>query len=104
MADSVEPIRYAVPPGRLIRKELAARGWSQQMLATKMKRPYQAVNEIINERKAITADTAIDLGKAFGTSAKFWMNLQTAYDLYREATRRNEKATSVAGRTGDRSD
>jgi HTH-type transcriptional regulator/antitoxin HigA len=95
MANEVEPIRYAVPPGRLIRKELAARGWSQQKLAAKMKRPYQAVNEIINERKAITADTAIDLGRAFGTSAKLWMNLQAAYELYQAAARRKERVKSV---------
>jgi HTH-type transcriptional regulator/antitoxin HigA len=95
MATERGPIRKAFPPGRLIRKELAARGWTQQKLASKMGRPYQAVNEIINERKAVTADTAIELAKAFRTSAAYWMNLQSAYDLYKATERRKERAESV---------
>jgi len=53
-----------------------------------MGRPCQALNAIINGHKTITADTAIELGDAFGTSAVYWLNLQTAYQLYLAHLRR----------------
>jgi addiction module HigA family antidote len=43
--------------------------------------PATRIAEIVNERRAITADTAIRLGRYFKTTARFWLNLQTAYDL-----------------------
>jgi HTH-type transcriptional regulator/antitoxin HigA len=89
MATNPNPIRFAVPPGYFIREELEARGWSQETLAAKMRRPYQAVNAIINGHKTITADTAIELGDAFGTSAMYWMNLQTAYQLYKASQKKS---------------
>jgi HTH-type transcriptional regulator/antitoxin HigA len=82
MSAKHEPIRYAVAPGELIREELETRAWTQGELAAKLGRPYQAVNAIVNGHKAITADTAIELGEAFGTSAVYWLNLQSAYQLY----------------------
>jgi HTH-type transcriptional regulator/antitoxin HigA len=92
MARETTPIRYAVAPGRFIRKELAARGWTQQKLAAKMGRPYQVVNEIVNERKAITAETAIELGKAFRTPASYWMHLQSDYELYKASQKQRDAA------------
>ena len=53
-----------------------------------MGRPLQALNAIINGHKIITADTAIELGDAFGTSAVYWMNLQTAHQLYKAAEKK----------------
>ena len=88
MATKQTPIRFAVPPGEIIREELEARGWSQEKLAAEMGRPYQALNAIINGHKKITADTAIDLGDAFGTSAVYWMNLEAAYQLYKAYQKR----------------
>jgi HTH-type transcriptional regulator / antitoxin HigA len=88
MATKQTPIRFAVPPGYFIREELVARGWSQERLAAKMGRPYQALNAIINGHKIITADTALELSDAFGTSAVYWMNLQTAYQLYKAAQKK----------------
>ncbi len=73
----------AFAPGEYIREELEARGWSQLDLAEILGRPTQAVNEIINGKRAITPDTARSLSEAFGTSAQLWMNLQSAYDLAR---------------------
>jgi HTH-type transcriptional regulator/antitoxin HigA len=73
----------AFTPGEYIAEELEARGWSQLDLADILGRPAQAVNEIINAKRAITADTARGLAEAFGTSAQLWMNLQSAYDLAR---------------------
>jgi HTH-type transcriptional regulator / antitoxin HigA len=68
-------------PGEFIREELEARGWSQSALAKILGRPLQAVNEIVNGKKAITARTAAELGAAFGTSAEYWLNLETAWQL-----------------------
>ena len=81
-------IRHAVAPGHFIREELQARGSSQETLAAKMDRPYQTVNGIINGHKRITAETAIELGAAFGTSAIMWLNLESAYQLYKASQKK----------------
>ena len=78
------------PPGEFLREELAARGWTQADLAERTGRPLRSINEIINGKKAITAETAIGLGDAFGTSAEYWMNLEGAYRLH-VARRRKRK-------------
>jgi HTH-type transcriptional regulator / antitoxin HigA len=69
------------PPGEFLRDELDARGWTQADLAAILRRPPQVVNEIITGRKAITPETAHGLAAALGTSADFWMNLESAYRL-----------------------
>ena len=69
------------PPGEFIREELEARGWTQSDLAKILGRPPQVINEIVNGRKRITAETAKQIGKAFGTPAELWINLETAYRL-----------------------
>lgn len=87
-----EPIRpaRAVAPGRIILRELEARGWSQQDLAAIMGRPEQAISEIIRAKKQITAETALQLAKAFGTSPDFWLNLEMQYQLYQVKTENHE--------------
>jgi HTH-type transcriptional regulator / antitoxin HigA len=70
-----------VSPGEILRDELEARGWTQKELAKKIRRPAQAVNEIVTGRKQITADTALAFADAMGTSAEFWMNLEVSYRL-----------------------
>ena len=57
------------PPGDFLREELETRGWTQADLAELMGRPLRSINEIINGKKSITAETAIGLGHALGTSA-----------------------------------
>jgi HTH-type transcriptional regulator/antitoxin HigA len=69
------------PPGDFIREELEARGWKQTDLARIMGRPVQAVNEIVNGKKRLTAETAKELGLAFGTGPEFWLNFENAYRL-----------------------
>ena len=69
------------PPGEFIREELQERGWTQADLARILGRPLSAVNQIINGKKAITADTARQLSEAFGTSAQLWLNLEATYRL-----------------------
>jgi HTH-type transcriptional regulator/antitoxin HigA len=70
-------------PGEYLRDELAARGWTQSRFAEIIGRPLPTVNGIINGKISITAQTAKELGAAFGTSAEMWMNMQIAYDLFR---------------------
>jgi addiction module HigA family antidote len=69
------------PPGDYIREELEARGWTQGELAEIIGRSQPAVNEMITGKRGITAETALALSAAFGTSPEFWMNLQMAYAL-----------------------
>ncbi len=56
-------------------------GLSQNALARGLHVTPRRINEIVNQKRAITADTALRLGKFFGNSAEFWMNLQNRYDL-----------------------
>jgi HTH-type transcriptional regulator/antitoxin HigA len=69
------------PPGDFVREELEARRWTQGDLASVIGRPVQVVNEIVNGRKGITAQTAKQLAAAFGTSAELWLNLESTYRL-----------------------
>ena len=78
------------PPGEFLREELETRGWTQADLAEFMGRPLRSINEIINGKKAITAETAIGLGEAFGTSAEYWMNLESAFRLHVARRQRRE--------------
>ncbi len=80
-----------VSPGQVISKELEARGWTQRDLAAIMRRPYQAINEIIKGSKQITPDTARELAKTFGTSMEFWMNLEANYRLFLATQEDKEK-------------
>ncbi len=83
-----------IQPGRVLARELDARGWTQKDLATIIGRPVQAINEIIKGTKRITPETALALADAFGTTAKFWLNLEANYRL--NLARRDQKATEVA--------
>ena len=78
----------AFHPGEFIREEIDERGMSQRELARLMGRPYQTVNEIVNGRKAITAETALDLERVFGGNAETWLNLQMTFDLITARQRR----------------
>lgn len=73
-------------PGEFLREELEARGWTQTELAEILGRPTRLVNEIISGKKAITPETAIQLGNAFGTGPELWMNLESQYQLSKVAT------------------
>ena len=56
-------------------------GIPQNKLAVSIGVPPRRINEIVHGKRGITADTALRLGKLFGTTAQFWLNLQTLYDL-----------------------
>jgi len=75
-----------VTPGEILEKEfLEPLNISQNELAKRMNVPRMRISQIVRGQRAITAETAIKLAKALGTSAQFWMNLQTAHDLAKEA-------------------
>ena len=57
-------------------------GLTQRELAYEIRVPYQWVNDLINGRRGVTPSTALRLGKFFGMSASFWMNLQLRWDLH----------------------
>jgi addiction module HigA family antidote len=71
----------AVPPGELLAEELEARGMTQRELADRTGRPGQKISEIINGKKSITYDTALELEKVLGIPAHFWVNLEASYQL-----------------------
>lgn len=71
-----------IHPGEVLDQEfLRPMGLSQNALARAMEVPPRRINEIVLGKRAITADTALRLARAFATSAEFWMNLQASYDL-----------------------
>ena len=76
--NKIEPIHA----GEILLEEfMIPFGISQNSLAKSLKVTPRRINEIINKKRAITADTALRLSKFFGNSAEFWMNLQNKYEL-----------------------
>jgi antitoxin HigA-1 len=72
----------SITPGEMLKEEfLAEYGLSQNQLAKPVGIFPNRMAEIVNNRRRITADTALRLGLYFGNSPEFWMNLQTHYDL-----------------------
>ncbi len=70
-----------IHPGRILKRELRARELSANKLALALRVPSGRITDILNEKRGISADTALRLACYFGTTAQFWMNLQTRYDL-----------------------
>jgi addiction module HigA family antidote len=71
-----------IHPGEILREEfLVPLAITANALALALKVPASRINDIVLERRAITPDTALRLARYFGTTADFWLNLQTAYDL-----------------------
>src|ERR1700730_5616947 len=68
-------------PGRLLKRELKARALSANRLALDLGVPSGRITDILNERRGITADTAVRLGRSFGNRAQFWLDLQRHYDI-----------------------
>ena len=71
----------AIHPGEHLAEELETLDMSAAELARKMGVPTNRVTQILNGTRGITGDTALRLGHFFGTSAQFWLNLQSLYDL-----------------------
>ena len=81
MAKSRKPLS-PIHPGEILRTEfMEPLKLSMNRLALDLRVPVTRIAEIVHERRGITPDTALRLARYFNTSAAFWMNLQTAYDL-----------------------
>ncbi len=81
-----------VHPGEILLEEfLKPLGISQYRLAKDVSGPPRRINEIVRGSRAITADTALRLARFFGTSERFWLNLQTRYDLEKEKNRLGDR-------------
>jgi antitoxin HigA-1 len=85
------PSRLAIHPGEILADELAELGVTPTELSRQIGVPPDRISQIIQGKRAITGDTALRLGHWFKSSAEFWINLQTAYDL--------RVATKEIGRT-----
>ena len=77
-AESGIPIAH---PGRLLKREITARGVSANRLSLSLGVPSGRITDILNGRRGITADTAVRLGLYFGNSPQFWLDLQSQFDI-----------------------
>jgi addiction module HigA family antidote len=78
MTEKLDPI----PPGEILLEEfMRPHALSQNKLARDLDVPVARINDIVHARRGISADTALRLAAYFRTSAEFWLNLQTRYDL-----------------------
>lgn len=72
----------AIHPGEILREEfMAPLDMSASALSLALHVPAPRVNDIVRERRAVTPDTALRLARYFGTTAQFWLNLQSSFDL-----------------------
>ena len=82
----------AIPPGEYLAEEIETRGMSQRELARRMGRPANAINEIMNGKKAITAETALQIEATMPEiPARFWLNLETDYQLTKAIIKRRQQ-------------
>jgi antitoxin HigA-1 len=85
---TAETVMAPVHPGDILMEEfLRPLGVSQYQLAKAVGVPARRINEIVHGQRRISADTALRLARYFGTSERFWVNLQARYDLEVEKDR-----------------
>lgn len=87
----------AIHPGEHLAEELEALDMSAAELARKLDVPTNRVTQILNGTRAITGDTALRLAHFFGTSAQFWLNLQTLYELRLAQQKAGKSITRLPG-------
>ena len=75
--------REPIHPGETLREDLDALGMSAAELARRIELPVNVITESLKGRRAVTGDMALRLGRFFGTSGEFWLNLQKLYELRR---------------------
>ena len=81
-----------IHPGRILKRELKSRNLTANQLALSLRVPSGRISQILNEKRGVSAETAVRLSQYFGNSAQFWLNLQTRYDL---AKVENEKGDQI---------
>lgn len=84
-------MREPIHPGETLREDLDALGMSAAELARRIEVPVNRITEILNGRRSVTGDTALRLGRFFGTSGEFWLNLQKLYELRRAEQKNGAK-------------
>ncbi len=90
--DKIPPIH----PGEVLMEDfIEGFGITQNKLAVSIGVPPRRINEIVHGKRGITADTALRLAKYFGTSAQFWLNLQTHYELDLAEERAAEQIAAI---------
>lgn len=90
---------WRVHPGEILREEfLKPLEMSSYALAKGLRVPVPRINDIVLERRGITADTALRLARFFGTTEQFWLNLQSAYELSRAKSERGEEIAMIKPR------
>lgn len=88
MTQKIDPVH----PGEVLLEEfLNPLGISQYRLAKEISVPPRRINEIVHHTRGVSADTALRLSRYFGTSERFWLNLQAQYDLDVERDRLGER-------------
>ncbi len=93
---TAETVMPPVHPGEILLEEfLRPLGVSQYQLARAVDVPARRINEIVHGQRRISADTALRLARYFGTSERFWMNLQARYDLEAEKDRLGEALDDI---------
>jgi addiction module HigA family antidote len=83
-----------IHPGRILKREMAARELSANKLALSLRVPSGRITQILNGKRGISAETALRLARYFGNSERFWMNLQTRYELITTKQNIGEKIES----------
>jgi addiction module HigA family antidote len=91
--------RTPIHPGEILKDELDEIGVSAAALARQLRVPENRISEVIRGRRNITADTALRLGRWFGTSANFWMNLQKSYELRKAENEHGADIELIESRT-----
>lgn len=93
MAEKLYP---PIHPGEVLMEDfIKGFGITQNKLAVSIGVPPRRINEIVHGKRAITADTALRLGRYFGLEAQFWLNLQSRYDLELAKDRVAEQIASI---------
>ena len=93
--------RTPIHPGTILGEELDEIGISAAELARQLKIPTNRITQIIAGRRNVTADTALRLGKWFGTSAVFWLNLQKSYELRLAQKKIGKELNNIPSRNQD---
>jgi addiction module HigA family antidote len=82
MANATKDRLPPIHPGEILREEfLSPLGMSAHQLSMALRVPATRINDIVNEKRGITADTALRLSRYFGTTSRFWMNMQASWEL-----------------------
>ena len=77
------PFGYSIHPGEILKAEfMEPLGLSSYRLATELRVPVPRINNLVREKRSMTADTAMRLSRYFGTSAQLWLGLQMDHDIW----------------------